>query len=68
MSVQTFTLTGLTCQACKKITEKRIGTLPGVFRVEVTVADGSVRVESADPITNVQINEVLSDTPYFIEG
>lgn len=68
MNTQTFTLTGLTCPACKKITEKRIGSLPGVTHVEVTVANGSAHVESESPITSVQINEVLKDTPYFIEG
>lgn len=67
MNTQTFTLTGLTCPACKKITEKRIGSLPGVVHVEVTVANGAAHVESESPITNVQINEVLKDTPYFIE-
>lgn len=68
MNTQTFTLTGLTCQACKKITEKRIGSLPGVTHVEVTVANGQAVIESENPITRVQINGVLSDTPYFIEG
>lgn len=66
MNTQTFRLTGLTCQACKKITEKRIGTLPGVTHVEVNVSNGSTYVESEEPITSVQINEVLKDTPYFI--
>lgn len=68
MNTQTFTLTGLTCPACKKITEKRIGSLPGVTHVEVTVSNGSAHVMSESPITSVQINEVLKDTPYFIEG
>ncbi|MFZ5535347.1 MAG: heavy-metal-associated domain-containing protein [Patescibacteria group bacterium] len=68
MNTQTFTLTGLTCPACKKITEKRISSLPGVIHVEVTVSNGSAHVESQSPITSVQINEVLMDTSYFIEG
>lgn len=67
MTTQTFILTGLTCQACKKISEKRIGSLPGVSRVEVTISDGKTIVESENPITKSQINEVLKDTSYFIK-
>jgi len=68
MNTQTYILIGLTCPACKKITEKRIGSLPGVTHVEVTVADGSTYIESESPITSIQINEVLRDTPYFTKG
>lgn len=63
----TFTLTGLTCTACQKITQKRIGTLPGVTQVEVVVPSGETRVESTQLITADQINEVLKDTSYFIK-
>ncbi len=68
MQTQTFRITGLTCQACKKITEKRIGGLPGVTNVEVTVESGQAVIESEHSITRVQINEVLKDTSYVING
>ena len=66
MTTQTFKLSGLTCSACKKLTEKRIGNLHGVTKVEVTVANGNAIVESENEITALQIKEVLKDTPYQV--
>ena len=66
MQTQIFKLSGLTCPACKKVTEKRIGNLPGVIKVAVTVDSGEAVVESDEKITNLQIKEVLKDTPYQV--
>ncbi len=64
MNKQTITLSGLTCPACKKITEKRIGGLTGVTKVETTIATGLVAIEANREITAFEINNVLKDTPY----
>lgn len=64
MNKQTFTLSGLTCPACKKITEKRIGGLDGVTKVETTVETGLVAVEADREISAREIDDVLLDTPY----
>lgn len=64
MNTQTFTLTGLTCPACKKITEKRIGGLDGVTKVETTIETGQVAIEVNREISALEINTVLKDTPY----
>lgn len=64
MNKQTFTLSGLTCPACKKITEKRIGGLDGVTHVETTVETGSVAIESVREVSAREIDDVLNDTPY----
>lgn len=61
---QTITLTGLTCPACKKITEKRIGGLDGVTKVETTIDTGSVTIIASREISAQEINNVLKDTPY----
>lgn len=66
MNKQTFTLSGLTCPACKKITEKRIGGLEGVTRVETTIETGLVAIEASRDISAQEINNVLKDTPYKI--
>jgi len=66
MTTQTFTLSGLTCPACKKLTEKRIGVIPGVTKVEVTVATGEAVINANKKITTLQIKEVLKDTPYQV--
>lgn len=64
MNKQTITLTCLTCPACKKITEKRIGGLDGVTKVETTIATGLVTIEANQEISAQEINNVLKDTPY----
>jgi copper chaperone CopZ len=66
MTTQTVYLSGLTCPACKKITEKRIGGLDGVTKVETTLANGQVTIEGSREISTQEINQVLRDTPYKI--
>lgn len=66
MQTQTIKLSGLTCPACKKLTEKRIGTISGVTKVEVTITSGEAVINSETEITSLQIKEVLKDTPYQI--
>ena len=64
MNTQTITLSGLTCPACKKITEKRIGGLDGVIKVETTVETGLVAIVANREISAQEVNNVLKDTPY----
>jgi copper chaperone len=66
MQTKTFKLSGLTCPACKKLTEKRIGSIPEVTKVEVTLATGEAVVNSDKEITVLQIKEVLKETPYQV--
>lgn len=64
MNTQIITLAGLTCPACKKITEKRIGGLDGVTKVETVVETGLVTIVASREISAQEINNVLKDTPY----
>lgn len=66
MQTQTVTLSGLTCQACKKITEKRIGGIHGVHTVEVAVNSGTAVICTEREIMKSEIDEVLKDTQYKI--
>ena len=66
MQTQTIKLSGLSCPACKKVTEKRIGGLNGVSRVEVSVGSGIAIINTDREITLVEIKEVLKDTPYQV--
>lgn len=66
MKTQTIKLSGLTCPACKKVTEKRIGRLNGVTKVEVMVDSGIATIDAYREITIVEIKEVLQDTPYQV--
>ena len=66
MPTQTIKLSELTCPACKKITEKRIGGISGVDKVEVSVDSGIASIEADREITTLEINQVLQDTPYQV--
>jgi len=66
MQTQTIKLSGLTCPACKKVTEKRIGGLNGVSKVEVTLNSGIATIDADREITILEIKEVLKDTPYQV--
>ncbi len=66
MQTQTIKLSGLTCSACKKVTEKRISGLSGVSKVEVSVDLGIATIDVDREITILEINEVLKDTPYQV--
>lgn len=66
MYTQTIRLSGLTCSACKKLIEKRIGLLPGVTKVDVTVSSGEATVVSDKEMANSPIQEALKDTPYRV--
>ena len=66
MTIQTFKLSGLTCPACKKLTEKRIGAIPDVIKVEVSITSGEAVINTDKEITTLQITEVLKNTPYQV--
>ncbi|KKR10813.1 MAG: YvgY protein [Candidatus Woesebacteria bacterium GW2011_GWA1_39_21] len=66
MQRQTIKLSGLTCPACKKVTEKRIGSLSGVIKVEVSLDSGVATIDADNAITILKIRKVLKDTPYQV--
>jgi len=59
-------LQGLHCEACKKITEKRIGKLEGVSSVNVDLNQQTALVQSNRSLSQTEIERVLKDTEYKI--
>lgn len=59
-------LQGLHCEACKKITEKRIGKLEGVGSVNVDLNQQTVLVQSNRSLSQTEVEETLKDTEYKI--
>ncbi len=57
-------LSGLTCPACQKLTQNRIGKIARVTEVKVDLESGEVEINADKIITREEINEVLSGTPY----
>lgn len=64
MYTQLFTLSGLTCTACKKVSEKRIGAINGVQTVSVDLKTSKATVESNSNLSLDQIQASLTGTPY----
>lgn len=46
MSVETFTVTGMTCGHCVASVTREVSKIDGVINVDVDLASGSVKVES----------------------
>lgn len=66
MQNQIIKLSGLTCPACKKVTEKRIGSLSGVIKVEVSLDSGVATIGANRELTILEIKRALKDTPYQV--
>ncbi len=62
--LQSIKLSGLTCPACKKLTEKRLGGVSGVTKIEVNLNSGIATIEADRIIALSEIKAVLKDTPY----
>jgi len=64
MSMQTFSVTGLTCAHCVHAVETEIGNLPGVNAVAVDLDAGgasTVRVTADAEVTREQVAEALDE-------
>ena len=64
MTIQTFAVTGLTCDHCVHAVSEEIGALPGVSGVSVDLAAGgtsTVRVTTADELTDDQVAAALDE-------
>lgn len=54
------------CAACKKLTEKRLGTISGVVSVNVNPTSGIARIESDQKVEASAVAKALAGTPYSI--
>ena len=64
MTVQTYSVNGMTCDHCVHAVREEIGALPGVTDVAVQlVADGAstVEVTSAEPLSEAAITAALDE-------
>ena len=46
----TFQVTGMTCEHCRRAVKQEIGLVPGVERVDVDLASGTVTVHADRPV------------------
>lgn len=61
-------LGGLTCEACKKVIEKRLSKLDGVMEVNVSLANSVADITAMRPINVSEVTEALKGTEYQVLG
>jgi copper chaperone CopZ len=61
---QKFTVAGMTCHHCEMAITAELRTVPGVTRVVVDVAGGTVCTESVAPLERDTVAAALGDAGY----
>lgn len=67
MSNQIFTINGMHCDACTKLTAKRIRSINGVLDAVVDLKSKTANVEAEHHITVNEINAELGNSNYQAE-
>lgn len=63
---QTFAISGVTCNACKFVIEKRLKAIRGVQEVIVNVQTGEASTTSDRKIEAIELTNALTDTHYKV--
>ena len=64
---QTFKISGMHCEACTKLTAKRIKTLPGVEYVMVDLESGKADILASREVGLGEVKAVLGGSEYSVE-
>jgi copper chaperone CopZ len=67
MTTQRFTISGMHCQACTKLTTKRLAKIQGVTNVSVDLDSKTATLTAGRRINNTEINDILADSEYRAE-
>ena len=66
MQTTTLKVTGMTCGGCVRSVERVLKAITGVTEVEVTLADGMVRVKSDNSQGFAQFKRAIEDAGYEV--
>ncbi|MEU8896365.1 copper ion binding protein [Nocardia sp. NPDC048505] len=66
MATSTYTVTGMTCEHCVRAVKSEIGKIDGVTSVDVDLASGAVRVDSAAPVADSAIAAAVDEAGYEV--
>ncbi|MFJ4652631.1 heavy-metal-associated domain-containing protein [Nocardia sp. NPDC088792] len=66
MATSTYTVTGMTCGHCVGSVQKEIGKIDGVTDVDVDLATGLVKVESAAPLAESDVVAAVDEAGYEV--
>lgn len=64
MASTTYTVKGMTCGHCVSSVKTEIGKIDGVTSVDVDLASGAVRVDSAAPVADSDIVAAVDEAGY----
>jgi copper chaperone len=68
MSVQTYTVTGMTCGHCVEAVKSEVGQVSGVTSVDVELENGTVTVTGVAAPDVAQIKEAVEEAGYRLAG
>lgn len=64
----TFTISGMSCDGCRKHVEEALATVEGVEKAEVNLEKESATIEMKDSISIDKLQAALADSPYTISS
>ncbi len=59
-------LSGLTCNACKQVSERRIKRIAGVQAVTVDITTGNAEIVAEKTLSPLEVQSVLKGTDYIV--
>lgn len=62
----TFQLSGLHCESCKKISEKRVKKIEGVTEATTNLESGDLTITSDRDIAKTEVIKALEGTDYKV--
>lgn len=65
MAIQTFKINGMTCASCVEKVTKHISEITGVASARVDLKEQKVDIDSAEPVSLLQVRMALSDLPKY---
>ncbi len=68
MTVQTFTVTGMSCEHCARSVTEELTELGGVTDVQVSLDDGRVEVTSELGLTEQAASDAVAEAGYEISS
>ncbi|MFG2110216.1 heavy-metal-associated domain-containing protein [Micromonospora sp. AP08] len=62
--VQTYAVTGMTCEHCVRAVTEELSALPGVDEVRIDLATGTATVTSAAPLPVESVRAAVDEAGY----
>ncbi|WP_431958219.1 copper ion binding protein [Nocardia lijiangensis] len=66
MATTTYTVKGMTCGHCVSSVKTEIGKIDGVTGIDVDLATGAVRVDSATPLADADVAAAVDEAGYEV--